>query len=80
MENEKSQEKQEIAIVPSGEATAELIPQLTAELIEKSFAENTIRNRRHADDRSQTGCSPNISQTCSMTAKHLGQSLSLFPQ
>ena len=48
MENEKPQEKQEIAIVPSGEATAELIPQPTAELIEKSFAENTVRNRRHA--------------------------------
>ena len=36
------------AIVPSPKATAELIPQPTAELIEKSFAENTVRNRRQA--------------------------------
>ena len=38
----------ETAIVPTTETTAELIPGYTAELIEKSFAENTIRNRRHA--------------------------------
>ena len=41
-------------LIPSPKATAELIPQPTAELIEKSFAENTIRNRRlalkHFDD------------------------------
>ena len=39
---------QEIVIVPSPKATAELIPEPTAELIEKSFAENTVRNRRQA--------------------------------
>ena len=39
---------QETAIVPSALPTAELIPGQTAELIKKSFAENTIRNRRHA--------------------------------
>ena len=38
----------ETAIVPSPETTAELIPGQTAELIEKSFAENTMRNRRQA--------------------------------
>ena len=40
--------KQNTAIVPTTEMTAELIPGQTAELIEKSFAQNTIRNRRHA--------------------------------
>lgn len=35
-------------LVPTGESTAELIPGQTAELIEKSFAENTLRNRRLA--------------------------------
>ena len=39
---------QETAIVPSAQPTAELIPGQTAELIEKSFAQNTVRNRRHA--------------------------------
>ncbi len=39
---------QETAIVPSPETTAELIPEPTARLVEKSFAENTMRNRRHA--------------------------------
>ena len=39
---------QETAIVPTTEATAELIPQPTVELVEKSFAENTMRNRRLA--------------------------------
>ena len=39
---------QEIAVVHSTPATQELIPGQTAELIEKSFAQNTIRNRRHA--------------------------------
>ena len=48
MENEKLDDTQETAIVPSGEATAELIPEPTAELIEKSFAKNTMRNRRQA--------------------------------
>ena len=42
------EETRETAIVPTTETTAELIPQPTAELIEKSFAENTIRNRRQA--------------------------------
>ena len=36
------------AIVPSTESTAELIPEPTARLVEKSFAENTLRNRRQA--------------------------------
>ena len=39
---------QEIAVVHSTPATQELIPGQTADLIEKSFAQNTIRNRRHA--------------------------------
>lgn len=39
---------QEIAIVPMTETTAELITEPTARLVEKSLAENTIRNRRHA--------------------------------
>ena len=39
---------QKTAIVPTTKTTAELIPGQTADLIEKSFAENTIRNRRHA--------------------------------
>ena len=37
---------QATAIVPSPETTAELIPEPTARLVEKSFAENTLRNRR----------------------------------
>ena len=39
---------QATVIVPTTQTTAELIPQPTAELIEKSFAENTLHNRRHA--------------------------------
>lgn len=39
---------QQTAIVPSTPATTELIPEPTARLVEKSFAENTIRNRQHA--------------------------------
>ena len=39
---------QKTAIVPTTETTAELILGQTADLIEKSFAENTLRNRRHA--------------------------------
>ena len=54
MENEKLDSTPETAIVRPHEATAELIPQPTAELIEKSFAENTLRNRKlalkHFDD------------------------------
>ena len=38
----------ETAIVPTTETTAELIPPPTARLVEKSFAENTLRNRRQA--------------------------------
>ena len=38
----------ETAIVPTTETTAELIPEPTADLIEKSFAENTMRNRKLA--------------------------------
>ena len=39
---------QATAIVPSTETTAELILEPTARLVEKSFAENTLRNRRQA--------------------------------
>ena len=47
-------ETQETAIVPSAQPTAELIPGQTAELIEKSFAESTIRNRyKHWDRETQ---------------------------
>ena len=38
----------ETAIVPSPGTAVELIPGQTAKLIEKSFAENTMRNRRQA--------------------------------
>ena len=48
MRNEKPEETQETAIVPTTKTTAELIPGQTAELIEKSFSENTVRNRRLA--------------------------------
>lgn len=39
---------QTTTIVSSTEVTQELIPEPTAKLVEKSFAENTVRNRRHA--------------------------------
>ena len=39
---------QETAIVPTTESTTDLIPNQTARLVEKSFAENTLRNRRQA--------------------------------
>ena len=39
---------QETAIVPSPKATVELIPEPTARLVEKTFAANTVRNRRQA--------------------------------
>ena len=45
MENKKLERTD---LVPTTETTVELIPQPTAELIEKSFAENTKRNRRQA--------------------------------
>ena len=35
-------------LVPTTETTAEVIPEPTARLVEKSFAENTMRNRRQA--------------------------------
>ena len=38
--------KNETAIVPSTTVTQELIPEPMARLVEKSFAENTVRNRR----------------------------------
>ena len=41
-------ESQGTAIVPTTQTPAELIPNQTAELIEKSLAQNTLRNRRHA--------------------------------
>ena len=48
MEDKKQDGTPSTAIVPTTKTTAELIPEHTARLIEKSFAENTIRNRRHA--------------------------------
>ncbi|MDE0636587.1 MAG: tyrosine-type recombinase/integrase [Candidatus Poribacteria bacterium] len=48
MKNDKLDSTQTTAIVPSTETTVELIPEPTARLVEKSFAENTLRNRRHA--------------------------------
>ena len=39
---------QETAIVPTTETTTEAIPEPTARLVEKSFAENTLRNRKQA--------------------------------
>ena len=54
MKNEKLDGDQETAIAPTTETTAELIPNQTADLIEKSFAENTIRNRyKHWDRETQ---------------------------
>ena len=47
MENEKLDNTQETAIVPSPESTT-AIPEPTARLVEKSFAENTMRNRKQA--------------------------------
>ena len=47
MKNEKLESTQETAIVPTTEATT-AIPQQTARLVEKSFAENTMRNRKQA--------------------------------
>ena len=48
MENKKLDGTPATAIVPITETTAELIPGQTAELIEKSFADNTMRNRKQA--------------------------------
>lgn len=48
MENKKLEETQQTAIVPVTQATQVLIPEPTTRLVEKSFAQNTIRNRRHA--------------------------------
>ena len=49
MENEKLDgNPQEADLVPSPKATVELISQPTAEMIEKSFAQNTVRNRQQA--------------------------------
>ena len=54
MKSEKRDNMPSTAIVPTTETTAELIPGQTAELIEKSFAENTIRNRyKHWDRETQ---------------------------
>ena len=47
MKNNQPEERERTAIVPTTQTTT-AIPAPTAELIEKSFAENTIRNRRHA--------------------------------
>ena len=47
MKNKRLNDTQETAIVRSTE-TATAIPQPTAELIRKSFAENTLQNRRLA--------------------------------
>ena len=48
MKNEKTEKIQVTAIVPSTETTTKLLPAPTARLVEKSFAENTVRNQRHA--------------------------------
>ena len=48
MEDKKLDDTTATAIVPSPNTTAELIPEPTAHLIEKPFAENTTRNRKHA--------------------------------
>ena len=42
------EETRETAIVPTTGTAVELIPEPTARLVEKSFAENTMRNRRQA--------------------------------
>ncbi len=47
MEDKRLDDPQETAIVPTTEATT-AIPQQTARLVEKSFAENTMRNRKQA--------------------------------
>ena len=47
MNNKKQEGAQATAIVPAGEATT-AIPEPTARLVEKSFAENTMRNRKQA--------------------------------
>ena len=47
MENKKLEGTQETAIAPTTQATP-AIPAPTAELIAKSFAENTMRNRKQA--------------------------------
>ena len=74
---------QKTAIVPSAAGTAESIPEPIARLVEKSFAENTMRNRKQAlrafsywlrGERSQTGYSLNMQHTSLTQAKHLGQS------
>ncbi len=41
-------EEQTNAIVPLTKTTAELISEPTARLVEKPFAENTLRNHLHA--------------------------------
>ena len=41
-------ETQETAIVPTTKTAVEMIPEPTARLVEKSFAENTMRNRKLA--------------------------------
>ena len=48
MKNDRQDSALATAIVPTTESTAELIPEQTARLVEKSFAENTMRNRRQA--------------------------------
>ena len=45
MENNKLERTD---LVPTTESTVELIPEPTARVVEKSFAENTLRNRRQA--------------------------------
>ena len=47
MKNEKPGETQETAIVPTTETTT-AIPEQTARLVEKSIADNTMRNRKQA--------------------------------
>ena len=44
----KNDKRKGTDLIPSPETTAELIPQPTVDLIKKSFAKNTLRNRRQA--------------------------------
>ena len=48
MKNERLEGAKETTIALSPKTTAEFIPEPTARLVKKSFAQNTIRNRKHA--------------------------------
>ena len=80
---------QQTAIVPTTQTTSELIPEPTARLVEKSFAQKPPETANtpygsfksgSRGDRSQTDYSLPISHTCLTRVKHQGQFLSLCPQ